>query len=66
MKSSVFWDITPFSPVEVNYQTTRRYIPEDTDLHSERYISNPTALMYVRQKYEYYFLCFFLFCFGKI
>jgi hypothetical protein len=35
MKSSIFWDVTPYSNLKINFQrTTRRYIPEDTSLHT--------------------------------
>jgi hypothetical protein len=35
MKSSIFWDVTPYSPLKINLQrTTRYYIPEDRTLHT--------------------------------
>jgi hypothetical protein len=45
MKSTLFWNVTPCSPVETVYssemlvdfyRTTRRYIPEDSTLHNHR------------------------------
>jgi hypothetical protein len=31
MKSTIFWDITPCSPLKVDFQrTTRRYVPENS------------------------------------
>jgi hypothetical protein len=46
MKSTIFWDITPCSPLSVNrcssetlvdtQRTTWRYIPEDGTLHNHR------------------------------
>jgi hypothetical protein len=36
MKIYIFWDITPYSPLKVNFQrTTRRYIPKNRSLHFE-------------------------------
>jgi hypothetical protein len=32
MKSSIFWDITPCSPLKFDQRTIRRYIPEDSTL----------------------------------
>jgi hypothetical protein len=38
LKNSIFWDITPFSPLKVvDFQrSTRSYIPENITLHNHR------------------------------